>query len=293
MSSADIDELYEELLKIYKDRYISPKKILSYKIIELMKEGRSRENAILALYETEGKITPAEAEVLEEEARKKKQTLEAEIRKKKEEAIEQQIKKHKKSLEKLALLFSKGELDEESYRAAIKLHEEKTAKLETEKKEEATVKHKRESIELPAPPPTAPTKRLDFQTISKYFIHGFAFSIIMLALGFVWVFVLVFLTVAGSLIGLILGFVVLLFILSGLNSFLLESIWSISTEQEWVSLLFHGFWLFVAFFAAHIPAIIINYFVPSLAITIILFIIYTFIDGFVAKNVASWWEEEY
>ena len=152
MSSADIDEIYEELLEIFKDRYISPKKILSYKIIELMKEGRSRENAILALYETEGKITPAEAEVLEEEAIKKKQTLEEDIRKKKEEAIEQQIKKHKKSLEKLAILFSKGELDEESYRAAIKFHEEKTAKLETETKGEVTVKPKRESIELPAPP---------------------------------------------------------------------------------------------------------------------------------------------
>lgn len=282
MSSADIDEIYEELLKIYEDHYINPKKILSYKIIELMNKGRSRENAILALYETEGKITPAEAEVLEEEARKKK-----------EEAIEQQIKKHKKSLKKLALLFSKGELDEESYRAAIKLHEEKMAKLETEKKGEATVRPKRELVELPAPPPTAPTKRLDFQTISKYFIHGFAFSVIMIALVFVWAFVLVFLTVAGSFIGLVLGFVVLLFILSGLNTFLLESIWSISTEQEWMSLLFHGFTLFVALIAAHVPAIIIIYFVPSLATTIVLFIVNAFIDGFVAKNVASWWEEEY
>jgi len=282
MSSADIAELYEELLKIYKDRYINPKTILSYKIIELMKEGRSRENAILALYETEGKITPAEAEVLEED-----------IRKKEEEAIEQQIKKHKKSLEKLAILFSKGELDEESYRAAIKLHEEKTAKLETEKEEETTVKPKRELVELPAPPPTAPAKRLDFQTISKYFIHGFAFSIIMTALGFVWAFVLVFLTVAGSFIGLILGFVVLLFILSGVNTFLTESIWSFSTQQEWVSLLFHGFTLFFALIAAHIPAIIISLIVPSIATTIVMFIANAFIDGFVAKNVAGWWEEEY
>jgi predicted RND superfamily exporter protein len=206
--------------------------VLSYKISELVGEGRNRENAILALYEREGKITLTEARELGKA-----------IRKEKEETIEKQIEEHKKSLETLSVLFSKGELTEESYEAAIKPLEDKIARLEREKKEdeikvleeklaklqsvnreEATPKPKRESIELPAPPPTAPTKRLGFKTISKYFMHGFAFSLIMLALLFVWVFVLVFLTVAGSFIGLVLGFVVLLFILSGVNSFLTESI---------------------------------------------------------------------
>jgi hypothetical protein len=302
MSSADIDEIYDKLLEIFQVRYpYNPRDVLSYKISELVGEGRTRENAILTLYEREGKITLTEARELGET-----------IRKEKEETIEKQIKEHKKSLETLTLLFSKGELTEESYEAAIKPLEDKIARLEREKKEdeikvleeklaklksvnreEATPKPKRELVELPAPPPTAPTKRLGFKTISKYFMHGFAFSLIMLALFFVWVFVLVFLTVAGSFIGLVLGFVVLLFILSGVNSFLTESIWSISTQQEWVSLLFHGFTLFVALIAAHIPAIIISLIVPSIATTIVMFIANAFIDGFVAKNVASWWEEEY
>jgi hypothetical protein len=301
MSSADIDEIYEELLKIYKVKYPSnPKHVLSYKISELMGEGRTREGAVLTLYEKEGKITRTEARELEKA-----------VRKKREEAIEQQIMENKKSVEKLTLLFSKGELNEESYEAAIKPLEEKIAKLEIEKKEEEikslekrltalkteateeeTVKPRRGLAELPAPPPTAPTKRLDFKTISKYFIHGFAFSVIMIALFFVWVVITVFLAVVGSFIGLILGFVVLLFMLSGLNCFLTENIWSISTKTEWMSLLGHGFVLFFALIIANIPSIIVGLTAPNLAVTMVLFVVEAFIDGFVAKNVAVFWEED-
>lgn len=113
----------------------------------------------------------------------------------------------------------------------------------------------------------------------------------MLALVFLWVFVYVFLIAIGAFIGLIMGFIVLLFILSGLNSFLTESIWSISVRQEWQSLLGHGALLLVALIIAHIPSIVIHLIAPSLATTIVLFIVEAFIDGFVAKNVASWWEE--
>ncbi len=301
MSSADIDEIYEELLKIYKVKYPhNPKHVLSYKISELMGEGRTRESAVLTLYEKEGKITRTEARELEKA-----------VRKKREEAIEQQIMENKKSVEKLTLLFSKGELNEESYEAAIKPLEEKIAKLEIEKKEEEikslekrltalkteateeeTVKPRRGLAELPAPPPAAPTKRLDFKTISKYFIHGFAFSVIMIALFFVWVVITVFLAVVGSFIGLILGFVVLLFMLSGLNCFLTENIWSISTKTEWMSLLGHGFVLFFALIIANIPSIIIGLTAPNLAVTMVLFVVEAFVDGFVAKNVAVFWEED-
>lgn len=214
MSSADIDEIYEELLQIYKARYPhNPRQVLFYKISELVRGGKTREKAILTLYEEEGKITRAEAEELGEA-----------IRKKKEKAIEQQIKEHKKSMEKLTLLFSKGELDEESYKTTIKPLKEKIARLEREKreeeiksleervaklkregKEEATVKLKRELAELAAPPPTAPTKRLDLKTISKYFIHGFAFSILFFVMFLVWVFALAILIVSGAILGLIIG----------------------------------------------------------------------------------------
>lgn len=301
MSSADIDEIYDKLLAIFKVRYpYNSREMLHYKISELVEKGKTRENAILTLYEREGKITLPEARELGEA-----------VRKEKEETIEKQIEELKKSKDKLTLLFSKGELHEESFRAAIKPLEEQISRLEKEKKEdeikvlekklaelkseseeEVTLKPKREPVELLAPPSTAPTKRLDFKTISKYFLHGFVFSLLMLVLVFLWVFILVFLIAAGLLIGLIIGLAVFLFILSGVNSFLTESIWSISTEQDWVNLLFHGLVLFVALIVAHVPSIIVQLFVPSLATTIVLFIINAFIDGFVAKNVAVFFEEE-
>ncbi len=59
-----------------------------------------------------------------------------------------------------------------------------------------------------------------------------------------------------------------------------------------MSLLGHGFVLFFALLIAHTPSIIVNLTVPSLATTIVLFVVEAFVDGFVAKNVAVFWEEE-
>jgi hypothetical protein len=41
-----------------------------------------------------------------------------------------------------------------------------------------------------------------------------------------------------------------------------------------------------------IPSFLINIVLPSLVTTIVLFIVYCFIDGFVAASVAGGWEEE-
>jgi len=126
------------------------------------------------------------------------------------------------------------------------------------------------------------------RNVSKYFLHGILFSIIYLALVFVWVNVLL---VAEGLVGFIIAFIALFFILGGLNSFLTEVIWSISTKTGWKSLLGHGFVLFIALIIAHIPSMVINLAVSGLATVTVLFIVNGFIDGFVAKNVARWWED--
>lgn len=276
MSSADIDEIYEELLQIYKVRYPhNPRHVLSYKISELVREGRTRKKAILRLYEEEGKITRAEAEELEEA-----------IRKKKEEAIEQQIKEHKKSVEKLTLLFSKGELNEESYKAAIKPLEEKIARLEREKKEEEIDKLKQELVELPAPTPTAPTpaKKIDLRTISKYFLHGFAFSVLFLILGIAWIFALAVLVSLGYVIGLVIGLGLLAFIVGFLNCEITGFLW-FTVEREFWSTLFHGGVLFVALLIVNgvfnwVP----NMIFPSVYVQVITFVIGIFLNGLVGKR---------
>jgi len=130
-----------------------------------------------------------------------------------------------------------------------------------------------------------------WRNVSKYFLHGILFSIIFLVLALVWVFVFALLVVVGLFIGFIIGFIVLFFILGGLNSFLTDIIWAITTKTAWTSLLGHGFVLFIALSIAHIPAIAVNLVVPDLTTAIVLFIVNAFIDGFVAKNVASWWQD--
>jgi len=131
-----------------------------------------------------------------------------------------------------------------------------------------------------------------WKNLLKYFLHGLAFSVIMFLLSFVWAVILVILVVTGLLIGLIIGFIVLFFIMGGLNSFLTDLIWSIPIKTKWTSLLGHGFVLFIVLIIVGIPSIIISFVAPNLAIAIVLFIAYAFIDGFVAKSVATAWREE-
>lgn len=126
----------------------------------------------------------------------------------------------------------------------------------------------------------------------KYFLHGLSFSIILSFLTIVWALVLVVLILTGFIIGLIIGLIIFFFIMGGLNSLLTSLIWSISIKTKWTSLLGHGFVLFILLILVGIPAIIINLVAMSSATSIALLITYAFIDGFVAKYVATWWKEE-
>lgn len=126
----------------------------------------------------------------------------------------------------------------------------------------------------------------------KYFLHGLAYSLLMLVLVFVWALILLILTMLGAIIGLIIGVILLFFIMGFLNSFLTLYIWSIPVKMQLTSLLGHGFLLFIALIVVNVPAMMINLSVPGLATSIVLFIAYAFIDGFVSKYVALIWREE-
>ncbi|NWF87523.1 hypothetical protein HXY32_06935 [Candidatus Bathyarchaeota archaeon] len=84
----------------------------------------------------------------------------------------------------------------------------------------------------------------------------------------------------------------LFLIIGGLNVFLAWFIWDVNAASDWLSFLIHGFVLSLALFVASIPQIFINIIGVNPTITIALFIIYCFINGYIAKNVAGYWEEE-
>lgn len=125
----------------------------------------------------------------------------------------------------------------------------------------------------------------------KYFLHGILFSIIFLVLAFVWIAILALLVTVGGFIGLAIGFAVLFFIVGSLNSILVKEIWGISTKTAWTNLIGHGFALFAVLIILNIPTMFARLFIPDLTVTIVLFLIETFIGGFVAKNVARFWKK--
>jgi hypothetical protein len=130
-----------------------------------------------------------------------------------------------------------------------------------------------------------------WKTLLKYFAHGLAFSLLMAVMTIIWAFMSVILIMVGAIIGLILGFILLLFIVGGLNTFLTDLIWAVPIKTKWTSLLGHGFVLLLSLVVIHLPALAANYAMPGLATQIVLFIVYAFVDGFVAKKIAENWEE--
>ena len=129
--------------------------------------------------------------------------------------------------------------------------------------------------------------------IPKYFLHGILFSILFLVLGIFWALILVVLVAIGFFIGLIIGLLVLFFIIGGLNAALTNFVWHTPIKSDWKSLLAHGFVLFIVLLVVSVPSLIIGFAIPSIVTTIVLFIVYCFIDGFVAKNIAGYWEEDF
>ena len=130
--------------------------------------------------------------------------------------------------------------------------------------------------------------------LAKYFVHGIAFSFLFLVLTFVLLFILVFLVALGSFIGLIIGFGILMLTVGGLNYFLTEAIWGVETKTSFWSLLLHGFALFLILLLVNgILVMVPNIVFPSIATTIVTFIVGSFASGFVGKKVAELFEEEF
>jgi len=136
-----------------------------------------------------------------------------------------------------------------------------------------------------------------WSSLARYFIHGLAFSglislalIIWLFIGFSLVVVMPFLTIVGIVIALIVSFALLLVMLGGLNATLTESIWHVPIDQSWSHVVVHSILLMLMLILVGVPSAAISFLVPSWVTSVLLFIVYGFVDGFVAKEVAFIWK---
>lgn len=122
--------------------------------------------------------------------------------------------------------------------------------------------------------------------LSKYFLHGLAFSLLMLVIVLGWAFLLVLLVRLGSIIGLIIGIVALVYAVGALNVWINNIVWGGDISEDWKKILFHGLFLFIALILVGIPGMVINQLVPGIATNIVIFAVYCFVDGYVARRLA-------
>jgi len=133
---------------------------------------------------------------------------------------------------------------------------------------------------------------MNWKDLLKYFVHGMAFSTLFFVLAIAWTFVLAFLVGVGAIIGFIIGFVLLFLMIGFLNSVITSYLWFKVKFGFW-DFLFHGIVLFVTLLMLNVITTVPTLVLPGIATTVITYIIATFLEGFVAKKLAGWWQAEY
>lgn len=133
--------------------------------------------------------------------------------------------------------------------------------------------------------------------LPRYFLHGLLFSVVLFLLIFAWAFITVtlvfigfFLGVyVGFVLGLIIGVVLLVFIFGGFNTYLMQEIWKVSVKTNWFGLFTHGLALFLILLLVSIPTIVVSRLAPNVVVYVVLFVVYCFVYGYVAKAVGGSW----
>lgn len=143
------------------------------------------------------------------------------------------------------------------------------------------------------PVPADETPVVSKPLMLKYFLHGIAFSLIMVGLVIIWAVLLVMLIMIGSVLGLFIGIAAFLFSIGGLNVILTNEIWHVEVKSDWKNVLAHGTVLFIALILVGIPSIVLRAVFPGTIISIVLFIPYCFIDGYVARKISGMWVKGY
>jgi len=128
--------------------------------------------------------------------------------------------------------------------------------------------------------------------IGKYFLHGLAFSLIILVLAFAWIFATVFLVLFGFLIGLIVALALLVFMIGGINTFVSGLVWGFHMKVSAVSIFLHGLALslvlLVVGLVTIIPLILLG---QGFVYVLLLDIMLCFVYGFVGEKIAEYWIE--
>jgi len=149
------------------------------KVKELIEKGKTRKEAILQISKNmRFQVSETKVEKWLKGLKKETPKVAGEVAKQK---VEQQIKEYQKSIERLTTLFSKGEINEESYKRAIKTIERNIDQLRSGKEVSVVDERKVMTVEprttLLSYPPSNPSK--------LWYIVPFFFGIIGGLIGYV------------------------------------------------------------------------------------------------------------
>ncbi len=119
--------------------------------------------------------------------------------------------------------------------------------------------------------------------IKKYFLHGFAFSVLMMFVLLGWTAITSEL-LRFAIIGILFGLFSIVLMVGFVNFALNKMIWNIDMSVEASSILINGLRVLLILLFVNIPNFLISYLVPGTVTTIMLFVVYCFVDGYFARN---------
>jgi hypothetical protein len=126
---------------------------------------------------------------------------------------------------------------------------------------------------------------------ARYFAHGILFSLLIIMGSVVWAIVMIPLVLCGAFIGLIIALLLLVLLFGFINALLCDWIWNLSMDYKGTSVFLHGFVIILILIAASIPSMLVQAVVPNLLVSIMLFIVYCFVDGVVGRWVGKMWSK--
>jgi len=134
----------------------------------------------------------------------------------------------------------------------------------------------------PVHPPMSSGERL-----VKYVLHGLIYTILGFILSILLAIMTIILTLCGWFIGLIIALVIIVLSIGYLNTFVDRVIWNDDLQDNLSVVFLHGLLLIIVLLLASIPQLILEWSVDSLTVSIVLFLIYLPINGFLAHWVAE------
>ena len=152
----------------------------------------------------------------------------------------------------------------------------------------------------PSNPYPKERKGLELNKYIKYFLHGLGFTVIMFVITIGWVFILIPLAICGLCFGIVIALGILVYVMGWVNTWLMGVIWGKEkTSNEWWGPLVHGALLFVVLLVLSLPWYSVKSVIPELntwpylIISILVFLVYCFIDGIAGYYVGTMFTETF